>query len=64
MAPEFLPKAAVKRIAQDATGSPIGADAIEKFVMMTCEYLRNEAIKADKLAKHAGRKTIKAIDIQ
>ena len=64
MAPEFLPKAAVKRIAFDATGSSIGADAIEKFVQLADEFIRNEAIKADKLAKHAGRKTIKAVDIQ
>jgi len=64
MAPEFLPKASVKRIAFEATGSPIGADAIDKFVLLAGEFIRNEAIKADKLAKHAGRKTIKAIDIQ
>ena len=64
MAPEFLPKAAVNRIAFEATGSSIGSDAVDKFVQLACEYLRNEAIKADKMAKHAGRKTIKAIDIQ
>ena len=63
MAPEFLPKSAVKRIAHEATGAPIGADAVEKLVMIACECIRNEAIKADKMAKHAGRKTIKAVDI-
>jgi histone H3/H4 len=64
MAPEFLPKSAVKRIAHEATGSPIGADAVVSLVLLAGEYIRNEAIKADKLAKHAGRKTIKAVDIQ
>jgi histone H3/H4 len=64
MAPEFLPKASVKRIAFEATGSSIGADAVESLVLLAGEYIRNEAIKAAKMAKHAGRKTIKAIDIQ
>jgi histone H3/H4 len=64
MAPEFLPKAAVKRIAHEATGSPIGSDAVDSLVLLAGEYIRNEANKAAKMAVHAGRVTIKAVDIQ
>jgi histone H3/H4 len=59
-----IAKAAVKRIAFEATGSPIGADAVNSLVQLAGEFIQNEAIKADKLAKHAGRKIIKSVDIQ
>jgi histone H3/H4 len=59
-----IAKASVKRIAFEATGSPIGADAVDKLAYLADEFIRGKAGDALKMAKHAGRKTIKAIDIQ
>jgi len=59
-----LAKASVKRIAFEATGSSIGADAVDALCTLAEGFIREQALKADKMAKHAGRKTIKSIDIQ
>lgn len=59
-----LPFSAIRRIVKETTGSPVSEGAVTVFLSKCVEYLKTEALKADKLAKHAGRKTIKEEDIQ
>lgn len=59
-----LPFSAIRRIVKDATGSPVSKEAVDIFLSKCVEFVKTEAMKADKLAKHAGRKTIKEEDIQ
>ena len=59
-----LPFSAIRRIVKDTTGSNVSAEAVAIFLNNAVEYIKTEAIKADKLSKHAGRKTIKEEDIQ
>lgn len=59
-----LPFSAIRRIVKDTTGSPVSEGAVTAFLNNCVEFLKEEAKKADKLAKHAGRKTIKEEDIQ
>ena len=58
-----IAKASVKRIAFEATGSPIGADAVDKLSQIAEGFIRMQAQKADKMAKHAGRKTIRLLTL-
>lgn len=59
-----LPVAAVVRVAKNAGAERVGSDASELMVKMTEEYLGMLVKEANKLAAHAGRKTIKAEDIE
>ena len=59
-----LPIAAVIRIAKANGAERVGSDAAEILVKKTEEYIANLAKEANKLATHAGRKTIKAEDIE
>ena len=58
-----LPKAAVVRIAKNAGVERVGEDATEALVAVAEAYVAKVAKDAAELAKHAGRKTIKAEDI-
>jgi len=59
-----LPITAVIRIAKANGADRIGRDAAELLVTMTEDYLATLTKEANKLATHAGRKTIKAEDIE
>lgn len=59
-----LPFSAIRRIVKETTGSPVSEGAVTVFLNNCIEFVKTEAVKADKLAKHAGRKTIKEEDIQ
>ncbi|HWQ65552.1 MAG TPA: histone family protein [Methanospirillum sp.] len=59
-----LPIAAVVRIAKGNGAERVGSDAAAVLVEKAEEYIANLAKEANKLALHAGRKTIKAEDVE
>ncbi len=59
-----LPIAAVVRIAKANGAERVGSDAAEMLVKMAEEYIANMTKEANRLAAHAGRKTIKAEDVE
>lgn len=59
-----LPIAAVIRIAKANGAERVGSDAAEILVKKAEAYIGKLAKDAEKLASHAGRKTIKAEDIE
>lgn len=58
-----LPKAAIVRIAKKAGADRVGEDAADVIVLKAEAYISKLAADAFELAKHAGRKTIKAEDV-
>ena len=59
-----LPIAAVIRIAKANGAERVGSDAVELLVKKTEDYIGQLTKEANKLASHAGRKTLKAEDIE
>jgi histone H3/H4 len=59
-----LPIAAVARIAKNNGAERIGSDAAKAIVTKTEKYIGKLVKEANKLAMHAGRKTIKEEDIE
>ncbi len=59
-----LPLAAVARIAKNNGAERVGADATEALVELAEGYLAKLVREANKLANHAGRKTLKAEDVE
>ena len=59
-----LPIAAVNRIAKANGAERVGSDASNLLVMMTEEYIGKLTKESNKLASHAGRKTIKEEDVE
>ena len=59
-----LPIAAVIRIAKANGAERVGSDAAALLVKKTEEYIGKLAKEAERLATHAGRKTLKAEDIE
>ena len=59
-----LPTAAIIRIAKANGAERVGSDAAEMLVKKAEEYIAQLTKEADKLASHAGRKTLKAEDIE
>lgn len=59
-----LPIAPVKRLIKDAGATRISEDAAIKLAEVLEEIGEDTARTAIKLAKHAGRKTVKAEDIE
>jgi histone H3/H4 len=59
-----LPIAAITRIAKANGAERVGSDAASALVKKSEEYIVNLVKEANRLASHAGRKTIKAEDIE
>ncbi|HJJ92598.1 MAG TPA: histone family protein [Methanocorpusculum sp.] len=59
-----LPKAAVVRLAKKAGAERVGEDAADALVAKAESYIEAIAERAYEYAQHAGRKTIKAEDIE
>jgi histone H3/H4 len=59
-----LPKAAVKRIAKDAGAERISDEALDLINGKVEEYIAALVTKGNKMANHAGRKTITAKDLE
>lgn len=59
-----LPTAAVIRIAKANGAERVGSDAAEILVKKAEEYIGQLTKEANKLAAHAGRKTLKEEDIE
>ena len=59
-----LPIAAVIRIAKANGAERVGADAAELLAKKAEEFISQLTRDAEKLASHAGRKTIKEEDIE
>ncbi len=58
-----LPKATVAQLIRDAGAERVSEDAAEELVKLLEAYGTQVAKNAVSLAKHAGRKTVKAVDI-
>lgn len=58
-----LPIAAVARIAKNNGAERVGSDAAAILVQKAEEYIAQLVMDANKLALHAGRKTLKEDDI-
>jgi DNA-binding protein len=59
-----LPIAAVVRIAKKNGAERVGSDAAAALVMKAEEYIASLTKEANRLAQHAGRKTIKEEDVK
>ncbi|MBQ6219790.1 MAG: histone family protein [Methanosphaera sp.] len=59
-----LPIAPVKRLLKNAGAARISDEAAVELAAVLEEYGEDIAADATKLAKHAGRKTVKAEDIK
>ncbi len=64
MPPEQLSTAAVRRLVELAGAERVGDDAVEELGKMLEDYAIKLGKEAAGLAHHAGRKTVKAQDIQ
>jgi len=58
-----LPIAAVVRIAKKSGAERVGSDAAAALVAQTEDYIASLVKEANRLAMHAGRKTLKEEDI-
>ncbi len=59
-----LPIAAVVRIAKKNGAERVGSDAAAALVTKAEEYIATLTREANRLAQHAGRKTIKEEDVK
>ncbi|NLL10721.1 MAG: histone [Methanomicrobiales archaeon] len=59
-----LPIAAVVRIAKKNGAERVGSDAAAALVLKAEDYIAELTREANRLAQHAGRKTIKEEDVK
>lgn len=59
-----LPKAPTARIMKNAGAQRISGDAVDELLTAIEAYGTDIASRANDLARHAGRKTVKASDIK
>jgi len=59
----ILPLAPVKRVAEHGGAERVGNDATEALALAAEEWIKKITLSAQKYAKHAGRKTLKAEDV-
>lgn len=59
-----LPKAPTARIMKNAGAQRISGDAVDELLAAIEAYGTDIASRANDLARHAGRKTVKASDIK
>jgi DNA-binding protein len=59
-----LPIAAVARLAKKNGAERVGSDAAVAMIALTEDYIARLAKEANRLAMHAGRKTIKEEDVE
>lgn len=64
MPPEELSTAAVRRLIEMAGADRVGDDAVNELGKILEDYAVKVGKEATELARHAGRKTVKAQDIQ
>ena len=64
MADGELSTAAVRRLIEKAGADRVGDDAVEELGKIIEDYAVQVSKEATALAKHAGRKTVKADDIK
>ena len=66
MAPRktVLPAAAMEKLLKKVGASRVSEDAKEKLIEVLEEVAEKIGEKAVRLSKHAGRKTVKAVDIR
>ena len=62
--PNTIPKAPLSRILLNAGAKRVSARAVDVFTDLLTEYAEGIAEKANRLARHSGRKTIKDDDIK
>ncbi len=59
-----LPLATIKRIIKETGASRVSDDAVIALEGILTNFAREISVEAGKMAKHAGRTTIKAEDIK
>lgn len=59
-----LPLAPIKRLMKNAGAERVSKEAVEELRDILEDEVRDYAEQANKLARHAGRKTIQAEDIR
>ncbi|MBW2970979.1 histone family protein [Candidatus Woesearchaeota archaeon] len=59
-----IPRAPVARILYDAGAKRVSLDAVEEFAQVLTDIGEQIATQANKIARHAGRKTIHEGDIK
>ncbi len=59
-----IPKAPVARILFNAGAKRVSADAVDAFVEVLLATTEEIAVKAAKIAKHSGRKTVHEGDVK
>ncbi|MBS1266913.1 MAG: DNA-binding protein HMt-1.1 [Candidatus Woesearchaeota archaeon] len=60
----IIPRAPVGRILYKAGAKRVSADAVELFAEILTDIADEISVQADKIARHAGRKTVQAGDIK
>lgn len=59
-----FPKAPTTRIMKNAGAQRVSSDAVDELLAAIEDYGTSIALRANELAHHAGRKTVKASDIK
>lgn len=59
-----LANAPISRLLKKSGAARVGADATEAMIEVAEDYILRVGAEANKLARHAGRKTVKAEDIR